>query len=162
MRYATGLRIAPNHPPMLGTTIKLAPHMWRAFNLLPKHLRYNEFTVVGDIPTCLTISAQVALEAAGRRANEPIDCSATICRHLEAVDLEFAVAASDKRKHTADPPHRYYIRPGKCDGCGQMGHFITKCSLMSEADKQASRQIMAANKATKSITKLNVNRPDGQ
>eukprot|EP00873_Tetraselmis_striata_P020241 jgi/Tetstr1/440505/TSEL_028828.t1 len=147
MRYATGLRIAPNHPHLPGNTIKLAQHLRRTFDLLPEHLRYNEFTVVGVIQACLPNSAQIALEAAGRRANEPIDSYATICRHLEAIDLEFAASASSKRK---------------CDGCGRLGHSIMKCSSTSEADKQAWRQTVAANKAAKGITKLNLNRPDGQ
>eukprot|EP00873_Tetraselmis_striata_P007597 jgi/Tetstr1/427861/TSEL_017939.t1 len=107
MRYATGLRIAPNHPHLPGNTIKLAQHLRRTFDLLPEHLRYNEFTVVGVIQACLPNSAQIALEAAGRRANEPIDSYATIYRHLEAIDLEFAASASSKRKlPPADTPHR--------------------------------------------------------
>eukprot|EP00873_Tetraselmis_striata_P036800 jgi/Tetstr1/457064/TSEL_043726.t1 len=196
MRYATALRIAPNHPHLPGTAIKLAQHLRRTFDLLPVHRRYDEFTVVGVIQACLPHSAQVALEAASRRADEPIDSYSTICRHLEAIDLEFAAAANGKRKYTADaPPHRY-IRPGaspfppagpstpppphlaptpatprlsgydrydgKCDGCGRMGHSIMKCSSTSEADKQAWRQTVAANKAAKGITKLNLNRPAGQ
>eukprot|EP00873_Tetraselmis_striata_P005328 jgi/Tetstr1/425592/TSEL_016013.t1 len=52
-------------------------HLRRTFDLLPEHLRYNEFTVVGVIQACLPNSAQIALEAAGRRANEPIDSYAT-------------------------------------------------------------------------------------
>eukprot|EP00873_Tetraselmis_striata_P001378 jgi/Tetstr1/421642/TSEL_012582.t1 len=112
MRYATALRIAPNHPHLPGTAIKLAQHLRRTFDLLPVHRRYDEFTVVGVIQACLPHSAQVALEAASRRADEPIDSYSTICRHLEAIDLEFAAAANGKRKYTADaPPHRY-IRPG--------------------------------------------------
>eukprot|EP00873_Tetraselmis_striata_P025185 jgi/Tetstr1/445449/TSEL_033228.t1 len=196
MRYATALRIAPNHPHLPGTAIKLAQHLRRTFDLLPVHRRYDEFTVVGVIQACLPHSAQVALEAASRRADEPIDSCSTICRHLEAIDLEFAAAANGKRKYTADaPPHRY-IRPGagpfppagpstpppphltptpatprlsgydrydgKCDGCGRMGHSIMKCSSTSEADKQAWRQTVAANKDAKGITKLNLNRPAGQ
>eukprot|EP00873_Tetraselmis_striata_P000457 jgi/Tetstr1/420721/TSEL_011804.t1 len=88
MRYATALRIAPNHPHLPGTAIKLAQHLRRTFDLLPVHRRYDEFTVVGVIQACLPHSAQVALEAASRRADEPIDYYSTICRHLEDIDLE--------------------------------------------------------------------------
>eukprot|EP00873_Tetraselmis_striata_P034049 jgi/Tetstr1/454313/TSEL_041232.t1 len=49
MRYATSMRIAPNQPHLPGNTIKLAQHLRRTFDLLPEHLRYNEFTVVGVI-----------------------------------------------------------------------------------------------------------------
>eukprot|EP00873_Tetraselmis_striata_P044070 jgi/Tetstr1/464334/TSEL_000818.t1 len=73
MRYATALRIAPNHPHLPGTATKLAQHLRRTFDLLPVHRRYDEFTVVGVIQACLPHSAQVALEAASRRADEPID-----------------------------------------------------------------------------------------
>eukprot|EP00873_Tetraselmis_striata_P013558 jgi/Tetstr1/433822/TSEL_023008.t1 len=112
MRYATALRIAPNQPHLPGTAIKLAQHLRRTFDLLPVHRRYDEFTVVGVIQACPPHSAQVALEAASRRADEPINSYSTICRHLEAIDLEFAAAANGKRKYAADaPPHRY-IRPG--------------------------------------------------
>eukprot|EP00873_Tetraselmis_striata_P010398 jgi/Tetstr1/430662/TSEL_020455.t1 len=102
--YATALRIAPNHPHLPGTTIKLAQHLRRTFDLLPVHCRCDEFTVVGVIQACLPHSAQVALEAASRRADEPIDSYSTICRHLEAIDLEFAAAANGKRKYVADAP----------------------------------------------------------
>eukprot|EP00873_Tetraselmis_striata_P040037 jgi/Tetstr1/460301/TSEL_005601.t1 len=98
MRHATALRIAPNHPHLPGTAIKLAQHLRRTFDLLPVHRRYDEFTVVGVIQACLPHSDQVALEAASRRADEPIDSYSTICRHLEAIDLEFAAAANGKRK----------------------------------------------------------------
>eukprot|EP00873_Tetraselmis_striata_P005837 jgi/Tetstr1/426101/TSEL_016431.t1 len=67
--------------------------------MLPVHHRYDDFTVVGIIHACLPNSAKVALEAAGRRANEPIDAYAAFCRHLVAIDLEFAAAISGKRKH---------------------------------------------------------------
>eukprot|EP00873_Tetraselmis_striata_P019265 jgi/Tetstr1/439529/TSEL_027958.t1 len=58
MRHATALRIAPNHPHLPGTAIKLAQHMRRTFDMLP---------VIVD---------------------EPIDSYSTICRHLETIDLE--------------------------------------------------------------------------
>eukprot|EP00873_Tetraselmis_striata_P045874 jgi/Tetstr1/466138/TSEL_010700.t1 len=107
MHGATALRIAPNHPHLHGTAIKLAQHLRRTFDLLPVHRRYDEFPVVGVIQACLPHSAQVALEA-----DEPIDSYTAICRHLEAIDLEFAAATNGKRKYAADaPPHRY-IRPG--------------------------------------------------
>eukprot|EP00873_Tetraselmis_striata_P008937 jgi/Tetstr1/429201/TSEL_019154.t1 len=106
MRCATALRIAPNHPHLPGTAIKLAQHLRRTFDPLPVHRRYDEFPVVGVIQACLPHSAQIALEA-----DEPIDSYTTICRHLEAIDLEFAAATNGKRKYAADaPPHRY-IRP---------------------------------------------------
>eukprot|EP00873_Tetraselmis_striata_P011862 jgi/Tetstr1/432126/TSEL_021583.t1 len=104
MRYATALRIAPNHPHLPGTAIKLAQHMLRTFDLLPVHRRYDEFTVVGVIQACLPHSAQVALEAASRRADEPIDSYSTICRHLEAIDLEFAAAANGNANILPMPP----------------------------------------------------------
>eukprot|EP00873_Tetraselmis_striata_P023638 jgi/Tetstr1/443902/TSEL_031854.t1 len=105
-------RVAPNHPHLPGTAIKLAQHMRRTSDLLPVHRRHDEVTVVGVIQACQPHSAQVVLEAASRRADEPIDSDSTICRHLEAIDLEFAAAANGKRKYAADvPPHRY-IRPG--------------------------------------------------
>eukprot|EP00873_Tetraselmis_striata_P042511 jgi/Tetstr1/462775/TSEL_007726.t1 len=127
--------------------------MQRTFDLLLEHLRYKKFSVVCVIHACLPNSAHVALEAAGRRANEPIASYATICRHLEAIDLEFAASASSKRKlPPADTPHRYI----------RTGYSIMKCSSTSEAGKQAWRQTVAANKAAKGITKLNLNRPDGQ
>eukprot|EP00873_Tetraselmis_striata_P017116 jgi/Tetstr1/437380/TSEL_026064.t1 len=88
MHYATALRIAPNHTHLPGTAIKLAQHLRRTFDLLPVHRRYDEFAVVGVIQACLPHSAQVALEAASRRDDEPIDSYSTICRHLEAIDLE--------------------------------------------------------------------------
>eukprot|EP00873_Tetraselmis_striata_P036341 jgi/Tetstr1/456605/TSEL_043308.t1 len=68
------------------------------------HRRYDDFTVVGVIQACVpNHSAQVALEAAGRRANKPIDSGTTIYRHLEAIDLELAAVVSGKRKHAATP-----------------------------------------------------------
>eukprot|EP00873_Tetraselmis_striata_P014055 jgi/Tetstr1/434319/TSEL_023425.t1 len=111
MRYATGLRIAPNHPHLPGTAIKLAQHLRRTFDMLPVHRRYDEFTVVGVIQACLPHLAQVALEAASRRTDEPTDSYSTICRHREALDLEFAATANGKRKYVADAPMHRYIRP---------------------------------------------------
>eukprot|EP00873_Tetraselmis_striata_P006499 jgi/Tetstr1/426763/TSEL_001700.t1 len=152
MRYATALRIAPNHPHLPGTAINLAQHLRRTFDMLPVDRRYDEFTVVGVILACLPHSAQVALEAASRGADEPIDSYSTNCRHLEAIDLE-----------PATPRLFGYDRyDGKCDGCGRMGHPIMKYASTSEADKHAWRQTVAANKAAKGITKLNLNRPAGQ
>eukprot|EP00873_Tetraselmis_striata_P003686 jgi/Tetstr1/423950/TSEL_014561.t1 len=102
MRYATALRIAPNHPHLPGIAINLAQYLRRTFDMLPVDRRYDEFTVVGVIQACLPHSAHVALEAASRRADEPIDSYSTNCRHLEAIDLEFAAAANGKRKYAAD------------------------------------------------------------
>eukprot|EP00873_Tetraselmis_striata_P028962 jgi/Tetstr1/449226/TSEL_036431.t1 len=49
MRYATRLYIAINHPHLPGNAIKLARHMRRTVDLLPQHLRYNDFAVVSVI-----------------------------------------------------------------------------------------------------------------
>eukprot|EP00873_Tetraselmis_striata_P021240 jgi/Tetstr1/441504/TSEL_029735.t1 len=87
MRNATALRIAPTPPlPPAGHRHQARPTHAAPFDLLPVHRRYDEFTVVGVIQACLPHSAQVALEAASRR--EPIDSYSTICRHLEAIDLD--------------------------------------------------------------------------
>eukprot|EP00873_Tetraselmis_striata_P023136 jgi/Tetstr1/443400/TSEL_031413.t1 len=68
MRYATVLPIAPNHPHLPGTAIKLAQHLRCIFDMLPVHRRYDDFTVVGVIQACLHHSAQVALEVDAGRA----------------------------------------------------------------------------------------------
>eukprot|EP00873_Tetraselmis_striata_P003743 jgi/Tetstr1/424007/TSEL_014618.t1 len=49
MRYATRLCIATNHPHLPGNAIQLAHHMRRTVDMLPQHLRYNEFAVVSVI-----------------------------------------------------------------------------------------------------------------
>eukprot|EP00873_Tetraselmis_striata_P044249 jgi/Tetstr1/464513/TSEL_009271.t1 len=77
MCYATGLRIiAPNHLHPPGTAVKLAQYMRRTFDMLPVYHRYDIIVgilLVGVIQLCLPNSAQVALEAACRCADEPID-----------------------------------------------------------------------------------------
>eukprot|EP00873_Tetraselmis_striata_P012095 jgi/Tetstr1/432359/TSEL_021756.t1 len=45
MRYATGLRIAPNHPHLPGTAIKLAQHLRRTFDLLPPIDSYSTISL---------------------------------------------------------------------------------------------------------------------
>eukprot|EP00873_Tetraselmis_striata_P008928 jgi/Tetstr1/429192/TSEL_019145.t1 len=152
MRYATALRIPPNHPHLPGTAIKLAQHLRRTFDLLPVHRRYDEFTVVGVIQACLPHSAQVALEAASRRADEPIDSYSTICRHLEAIALESIHPPSPpSHPHTRHPPAFLAMTAMTANAmaAAEWAHSIMKCSSTSEADKQAWRHTVAANKADK-------------
>jgi len=66
-------------------------------------------------------------------------------------------SASPATKSNTYPATGYSRYQGKCDGCGQPGHSIMLCPTTSDDDKHAWRAKVAANKATRSLSKVSLN-----
>eukprot|EP00873_Tetraselmis_striata_P044464 jgi/Tetstr1/464728/TSEL_009475.t1 len=71
----------------------------RAFHLLPEADRPNESAMAGLILSQLPEQTNARVEAAAMVAREEVTTLDTLCRHLEAVDAEFAaMTAVAKRR----------------------------------------------------------------